>query len=89
MLRLKCITEFIKQVGEKRLINLTLCMLGNFSCLCCHLLTFLKPTFSQNSLRNIIRVSNGLDPDQDRCFVGPDLGPNYLQRLSADDKKHR
>ena len=27
------------------------------------------------------RVSNGLDPD-----VGPDLDPNYLQRLSAGDK---
>ena len=26
------------------------------------------------------------DPDQDRHSVGPDLGPNCLQRLSADDK---
>ena len=32
------------------------------------------------------RVSKRLDPDQDRHTVGPDLGPNYLQRLSADDK---
>ena len=32
-------------------------------------------------------MSNGLDPDQDRHCVGPDLGPNCLQRLSADDKK--
>ena len=31
-------------------------------------------------------MSNGLDPDQDRSYVGPDLGPNCLQRLSADDK---
>ena len=31
-------------------------------------------------------MSNSLDPDQARCFVGPDLGPNCLQRLSADDK---
>ena len=31
-------------------------------------------------------MSNSLNPDQDRCFVGPDLGPNCLQRLSADDK---
>ena len=29
---------------------------------------------------------NGSDPDHDECFVGPDLGPNYLQRLLADDK---
>ena len=28
-------------------------------------------------------VSNSLDPDQDRHFVGPDLGPNCLQRLSS------
>ena len=30
-------------------------------------------------------MSNSLDPDQARRFVGPDLGPNCLQRLSADD----
>ena len=29
-------------------------------------------------------MSNSLDPDQARQFVGPDLGPNCLQRLSAD-----
>ena len=33
--------------------------------------------------RNIIRVSNGLDPDQDQQSVGPDLGPNCLKRLSS------
>ena len=33
---------------------------------------------------NTIRVSNSLDPDQARHFVGPDLGPNCLQWLSAD-----
>ena len=33
---------------------------------------------------NTIRVSKNLDPDQARHFVGPDLGPNGLQRLSAD-----
>ena len=30
-------------------------------------------------------MSNSLDPDQARRNVGPDLGPKYLQRLSADD----
>ena len=35
---------------------------------------------------NTIRVSNSLDPDQARRYVGPYLGPNCLQRLSADDK---
>ena len=29
-------------------------------------------------------MSNSLDPDQARHFVGPDLGPDCLQRLSAD-----
>ena len=32
-----------------------------------------------------MRVSNILDPDQARHFVGPDLDANCLQRLSADD----
>ena len=31
-------------------------------------------------------MSNSLDPNQDQRFVGPDLGTNCLQRLSADDK---
>ena len=30
-------------------------------------------------------MSNSLHPDQARQFVGPDLGSNCLQRLSADD----
>ena len=46
---------------------------------------FSKYTFSKNSLRNTTRVSNSLDPDQDRHSVGPDLDPNCLLRLSADD----
>ena len=33
-----------------------------------------------------IRESNSLDPDQAQHFVGPDLGPNCLQSLSADKK---
>ena len=41
--------------------------------------------FQKNSFRNIIRVSNSLDPGQARHFVGPNLGPNCLQRLSAND----
>ena len=30
----------------------------------------------------------GLDPGQALSIVGPDLGPNCLQRSSADDKIH-
>ena len=31
-------------------------------------------------------MSNSLDPDKARHFVGPDLDPNCLQRLSAEHK---
>ena len=34
---------------------------------------------------NSIGVSNSLEPDQARHFVGPVLGPNCLLKLSADD----
>ena len=57
-----------------------LSILGNFSC-CYHLIFFFKLAFSKKSFRNTIRVSNSLDPDQDRLNVGPGLGPNCLQRL--------
>ena len=30
-------------------------------------------------------MSNSLGPDQARHFVGPNLGPNCLQKMSADD----
>ena len=46
---------------------------------------FFKIKFLKIYLRNKIRVSNSLDPDQARHFVGPDLGPSCLQRLSAGD----
>ena len=46
---------------------------------------FSKVTFSKNSFRNTIGVSNSLGPDQVRHSVGHDLGPNCVQRLSADD----
>ena len=36
--------------------------------------------------RTTIRVSNSLDPDEDRHSVGLHLGSNYLQRLLTDDK---
>ena len=52
----------------------------------CRLLIFFKIKFFKKSFSNIIRVSNSSDPDQARHSVGPDLDPNCLQRLSADDK---
>ena len=45
--------------------------------------------FKKKNLPGIPSVSNSLDPDQARHFVGPNLGPNCLQSLSVDDKSHK
>ena len=45
---------------------------------CPLLIYFSKSTVSKVSFKNTTRVSNSLEPDQDS--VGPDLGPNCLQR---------
>ena len=58
---------------------------GPLGPLVCFLLTFFKIHFFENSFRSTIRVSNSLDPEQARHFVGPGLGPNCLQMLSADN----
>ena len=50
---------------------------------------FLDFFWKKKSVRNTIRVSNSLDPDQARRFVGPDLGPNCLQKLPADDARRQ
>ena len=42
--------------------------------------------FFKKKISGIPSVSNSLDQDQARRFVRPDLDPNCLQRLSADDK---
>ena len=50
------------------------------------LLIFFKINFyGKNYFRHTIKDSHSLDPDQARHSVGPDLGLNCLQRLSADD----
>ena len=51
---------------------------------------FLKINFFKHSFRYTgpLLVSNGLDPDQDQRPVGPNLSPNCLQRLSAEDESH-
>ena len=46
----------------------------------------IKVTFSKISFGSTIRVSNGLDPDQDRFSVSPNMGPKCFHGLSADDK---
>ena len=42
--------------------------------------------FFQKKIQEHYQSVNSLDPDQDRHSVEPDLGPNSLQRLSADEK---
>ena len=49
-----------------------------------HLLTF---NFFEISYRNTIIVSTRLFPDTNRRSVGTELGPNYLQMLSADKER--
>ena len=66
--------------------NLTLCVLGNFSCFCSCLQIFFKVHFFKT-------LSNCLVPDQDRHVVGPDLGPTvckgYQQTAKAIACKER
>ena len=61
----------------------------NFACIFVNCRFFSKSTFFKKSFKNTIRVSNSLDPDQARHIVGPDLGPNCLRSLSADDSSRQ
>ena len=56
----------------------------NFPCFFVICLYFQNQLFHK-ILRHTISVSNSLDQDLARHFVGPDLGLNCLQRLSAND----
>ena len=62
-----------------------------FLCFYCRLLTFdhlfFKFNFFQKILSKLSECQNSLFSAQDQHLVCPDLGPNCLQRLSADDKK--
>ena len=72
-------------LGQQK--SLTLCLMVIFPCfffVVCWIF-FFKSTLSKNCFRNTIRVANSLDLDQAWYIVGPDLGPNCLHRLSADD----
>ena len=42
-------------------------------------------SFQNQLFQNTIQVSNILDQDQARFLVGPDLGLNCLQKLSANE----
>ena len=63
-------------------VTLTLCLLGLFRDFAVQY--FSKSKFSTTkSFRSTIRVSNSLA--QNKAIVEPDLVPNCLQRLSADE----
>ena len=49
----------------------------------CGQLILIKINFFEKKIRNTIRVSNSLEPDQASHVH---LGPNNLQKLSADNK---
>ena len=53
----------------------------------CRLLISFKINFFEKFFQEYYQfvMSNGLDPDHATHFAGPDLGPNCLKRLSADD----
>ena len=48
------------------------CVLGNLHAFLSSAFFLLKSTFFQNFFRNTIKVSNSVDPDQARHYVGPD-----------------
>ena len=64
-----------------RIFQLTICLLVNLACRLAVCWLFSKSTLSKNYFRNTIRVSNSVDPDQARHFVGSDLG----QKLFANN----
>ena len=85
----------LKQDLFEFLNTLSLCMLGNFACFGSRLLTAFKMNFFNIKIfhEHSQSVSNGLDPDQDRQKVGPDLGPNcfkcYEQTTKVATSKDR
>ena len=73
--------SIINAFEKMRIFPVTLCMLGNFYDFVSRLITLKKKSF-----RNTTRVSNSLDPDQARRFVGPDLGLNYCKCYQQTSK---
>ena len=55
---------------------------------CCLLIFFQNQRF-RKILSGIPSVSNSLDTDQARHFVGPDLNPKCLQKLSAGETRRQ
>ena len=74
------IREIISNLDQwfRRRCHITLCMLCNFSCFCCLLLTFSKLYLKENlsvTLWECQTVSNQIKPDEN---FRPDQGPNSV-----------
>ena len=65
---------------------MALCKLGNFHLILLSADIVLNVRF-QNYFHEYYQ-SVSLNPNQARCFVGPDLGLNCLQRLAADSEQN-
>ena len=66
---------------------ITICMLGNFLYPCLSSVDFFRPksSFFEKLFQTYHQSVKYLGSRSDRQNVGPDMGPNCLQRLLADD----
>ena len=74
MILTNCVCIILENQGYQNWSQYKCCILGSMY------------TVHKKKAIKLLSVSNSLDPDQDRHSVGPDLGSDCLQRLSADDK---
>ena len=68
-------------------LRLNTARLRNFSCFCCQF--FSKYKLFQKIFNHHYHSGKWLDSDQDWHSVRPNLGPNCLQRISAEDTSSR
>ena len=76
---------YTKYLYKNHYYNINSSPNGNFFMPFCCLLIFLKINFFGRKIFQEYHQSVRLDPDHAQNFVGPGLGPNCLQRLSADN----
>ena len=65
-------------------VDLSLCMLGYFSCVFLSADLLFKMIFLEKFFQDANTVSNSLNIGQARYFVGPHLGPDCLLMLSTE-----
>ena len=80
------VCRFMENSIRLKRVNSSLSPWEIFMLFCRLLIFFQNQLFRKKKMiSGIPSVSNRLDPDQARHNVVPDLGPNCLQKLSADD----